>query len=281
MFFYFSILSSVFFVLIGFGIYQIYPQPNHEKRKPLDFHRALSGLQLSAHADHSKIEYDVIIPLGPDCLSAYHLKRLNIRTSPYPFDWTLFDTNHLKTMAHLFATKFEELVQLNTSQLINETFPLSNGTNTTSNVHIHLGIRWIHDQPILNSIKVKRRSQRLLNRLHRAKDVDVIFMIAWRYKRYPSPLNAFVEQIQSLIKSINEWYNTKKGNMPMKKEDVTGNYHLLIVLEAYPDDRMFLHIQKLMMKISSKIIVVNILPSNTDWGNEIAWNHLMQRLKRK
>lgn len=246
----------------------------YHQRPPLNFHRAMAGLELSAFgaAHFSPIVSDAIVPLGPSCLAAYHLKRAGLRTSPYPLDWTLFDnrSEHLSTLTHLFNTHFRPLVHLDTSQLYNENIALANGTTVPSVVHQDLGIRWIHDDPLKDSSKVQRRSDILVRRLNRAHDIQLLFVVAWKARAYPAPLATFLKQIELLLHSIDAWYDNT----------TVPTYQLLLVFETHPYDPQYVAMKEQIHRIDDKLIVAPILPSVEEWGNAIGWDALMDRLKK-
>ena len=239
----------------------------------LSYDRAMSGLQLSAFGAPSltPINVDVVVPLGPDCLAAWHVKRSGWRTASYPLDWTLFDdrSQHLTTISALFASNFHELVHLDSSKLKQETFVLSNGTMVQSTRHEELGIRWIHADPLSEEgrIRVVERSERLVQRLERADVVHILFIAAWRMNESPSPPARFRQQIVDLQRNIEMLHNLSK-------------YTLLLVLEAHPHDPSFLHIQRELLSVSkAHILVVSVLPSRFEFGDDVAWDSLMKRFR--
>ena len=241
----------------------------------LSYDRAMSGLQLSAFGAPSltPINVEVVVPLGPDCLAAWHVKRSGWRTASYPLDWTLFDdrSQHLTTISALFASNFHELVHLNSSKLKQETFVLSNGTTVQSTRHEELGIRWIHADPLSEEgrIRVVERSERLVQRLERADVVHILFIAAWRMHESPSPPARFRQQIVDLHRNIETLHNLSK-------------YTLLIVLEAHPHDPSFLHIQRELSSVSKvHILVVSVLPSSFEFGDDVAWDSLMKRFRTR
>ena len=271
---YILLAASIVVLFLAWFVPVMKKYMHYNQRPPLNFHRAMAGLELSAFgAPHfSPIVSDAIVPLGPSCLAAYHLKRAGLRTSPYPLDWTLFDNKnaHLSTLTHLFNTRFRPLVHLDTSQLHNENITLANGTLVPSIVHQDLGIRWIHDDPLKDSSKVQRRSDILVRRLKHAHAIQLLFVVAWKARAFPTPTATFLKHIELLLHSIDAWY-----------DNTVPTYQLLLVFESHPYDPHYVAMKEQIHRIDDKLIVVPILPSSTkeEWGNEIGWDALMNRLK--
>ena len=235
----------------------------------LDFNRALSGLQFSAFApDFSPIDVDIAISLGPTCLAAWHIKRGGWRSTPFPLDWVLFDNRetHLSTVASLFKTSFAPLLHLeSTSLTYDHDFFLQNGSKITTTLHPQLGMRWIHDDPKADPNRVIERTRILRRRLERARahDVQLLFVVAWRNNEHPK-LATLILQIQHLMQSID-------SSVP------DAQYKLLVVFEIMPQHPEYRDMRQKLISVDSRVLTTAILPSENEWGNDLAWDHLLKR----
>lgn len=56
--------------------------------------------------------YDIILPIGNDCLTAHCLNRLNLRKSSYPFDWLYSEYDFFPIAANIIINKFKGFLNL-------------------------------------------------------------------------------------------------------------------------------------------------------------------------
>ncbi len=267
------IIFSISTIITSIILYHYLHSISKENNRPhFNYNRALTALQYSTFTpDFSPINVDVVIPLGPDCWTAWHIKRGGWRTTPYPFDWTLFEnrSTHISTVSNLFDTDFHSLFHLQSKSFIQQNYTLNNGTKVLVSLHPQLDIRWIHDNPKADPSKVIERIRILKHRLDNAKDVQVLFVMGWRSFTHPKSIDLFSKQITRLFSSID-------GRLG---ED--ANYKLLLVFEIAPQHPKYIQMKEILSEIDrTRIIIVPILPSpSEEWGSDLGWDLLMRRFQ--
>lgn len=232
---------------------------------------------------------DVLIPLGPSCLAAYHFRRGGWRTASLPFDWTLFDDRqkHLQTLVQLVDEEFSQFLALENdkSQLQHETY-MHDGHVNISVTHKSLPtIRWLHDDPLKNATTIVRRTRRLLHILKSNVKSKITFTLAYGgIGEVPSPLSFFLAQLHSLASRLEKMFPS-----------IIGRFSLLVLVQTRRNDsrhRALLRQMRKMPRYGSIFRLQAIRPlaasthqkanaEETRWGNYAAWDDLMRTKFRK
>ncbi len=114
-------------------------------------------------------KFDNIISLGAFCFIAGDLRRLNLRTAAYPFDWNITD---IETMINLIDNGFSDFTNINFLQKNND-----NQRIFFDNKKYSL-LRFVHDydENMHNAIDVEKKYDRRIKRFYNAIKNKTLFV---------------------------------------------------------------------------------------------------------
>ena len=211
--------------------------------------------------------FDLIVPIGADCLPAMRLKELNLRNSSKPFDWLWFDSSVRS------GSQFRTVVDLILSNFAN--FLCDKSVGVDKNCHGHLILRdtksgFVFEHEDISGLKqldvVQNKYRKRIDRLY--SEIDDANSILFLYVEK----NDVVFNVEDVIENLQRLHSHFQG------KDITLYY--FVNDESIGKYELFTHsISKdlLLFKINNS---VDCSPVNDPWQrNRISlYNALLQNI---